>query len=113
QLWIPMPLDTKRTNPYIFALIGRLKPGVQVAQAQADTTKIIQNFGGKNPNVSEAVGLKEGNGPRTIVSPLKQVLLGNTEKPLLVLLAAVAFVLLIASANVANLLLPRATSATR
>lgn len=113
DLWMPLQLDPKRTAPYFFSVIGRLKPGVEVVQAQSDTTGILQNFGSQHPNLSESVGLSEGNGPRTIVTPIREALLGKSERPLLLLLVAVALVLLIACANVANLLLARTTARTR
>jgi hypothetical protein len=76
DLWIPLPFDASRTSPYVFQVVGRLKPGWQAAQAQADTTDVLQNYGWQAPNLSEAVGLNEGNGPRTIVTPLKEVVVG-------------------------------------
>ena len=103
DLWTPLAFNAQRTAPYFFSIVGRLKPGLTAAQAQADTTEVLQNFGRQHPNLSESVGLNEGAGPRTIIKPVKDAMVGKTQKPLLVLLSAVAFVLLIACANVANL----------
>jgi predicted permease len=85
--------------------IGRLKPGVTVAQARADMDSVTQNLAAAFPQADAGEGA-------TLV-PLKQKMIGDIQPFLLVLLAAVCFVLLIACVNVANLLLARSTSRTR
>src|SRR6185312_7857209 len=84
DLWVPLGLNPQRFAPYGFYVVGRLKPGIQVPQAQSDTTEILQNFGRQHPNISESAGLSEGNGPRTVITPMRDFLLGRTQKPLLV-----------------------------
>ena len=85
--------------------IGRLKPGVLFAQARADMDSVAQNLAVAYPDANKGTGI-------TMVQ-LKKDVVGDVRGILLVLLGAVGFVLLIACANVANLLLARSTARTR
>lgn len=85
--------------------VGRLKPGVTLAQAKADMDLVARQLAQKYPNADK------GNGIALV--PLKQAVLGNVGEALLLLLGAVGLVLLIACTNVASLLLARSTGRTR
>src|SRR6185369_12165158 len=91
------PMQT-RTNHFL-VVFARLKPGVTIEQAQADMDRIAAQIEKGVP------GGNQGHGASVISAHEKMV--GNVRRPLNVLAAAVGFVLLIACANVANLLLAR------
>jgi len=106
DLWVPINFDgdpeMKWRKAHFLRPVGRMKPGVTLTQAQADTDMIAAHLEQQYPDSNTGWNLR--------LLSLREQLVGGTRTILFVLFGAVGFVLLIACANVANLLLVRAAA---
>jgi putative ABC transport system permease protein len=107
QVWTPFQLDPNSSDQgHYFQVAGRLKHGVTLDQAKARMQVSAEEFRAKFPNALARTS-------SFTVQPIREALVRNVRSSLLVIAGAVSFVLLIACANVANLLLARATGRSR
>jgi putative ABC transport system permease protein len=107
ELWRPLPIDPNQLDrgPHYLYIVGRLKHEATLTRAQAEMSAIAARLAQQYPEQIAGHGVK--------LEPLRDVIVENIGPALFILLGAVGFVLLIACANVANLLLARAGARQR
>jgi putative ABC transport system permease protein len=108
ELWLPLRLNAeqelRRERMSVVNVVGRLKANSSIDRAQEELNLIARRIDQANP------GFNQWPGAQVRVTPLGERLAGDLRRPLQALFGAVAFVLLIACANVANLLLARSAA---
>ena len=108
QAYLPLGLDPARRFGWFITGVGRLKPDVSVAHAARQATSIMWNWARTEPDLISAGSIApEQTRMRVLVDPWREAMTGSVARPLVVLQAAVALLLLIAIANIATLLSSR------